>query len=121
MAWTAKDFVQELRDVEKLLQFNCAPVLQDSLLTALPKKIESSNAMMPSDYLTMLEAVSKSGLPEDKKTCLQDKLMTRAAAGQETAKGNKIVKSPQSLVSVAAYMTVAELQELMSGEITKAA
>lgn len=116
----SKRLVQELKDVEKLLGFNCAPVLQESLLNALLKKIDTSNVMLPSDYVTMLEAVSTSSLQEEKKTWVQNKLMARAVAGEEGAKGNKIVKSPQSLVSIAAYMTVDEMQQLMSGDITQA-
>ena len=120
MAWTAKDFVKELKDVEKLLAFKTAPVLQESLLGALLKKIECSNSMLPSDYVTMLEAVDESGLDEDKKTWLKDKLMERVAGEDANASGNKIIKSPQSLVNIAAYMTKAELSELMTGELTKA-
>ena len=120
MAWTAKDFVQELQDVEKLLAFKAAPVLQDSLLTALLKKIDSSNGMLPSDYVIMLDAVAKSGLDDAKKSWLQEKLMEKAASGEANAKGNKIVKSPQSLLNISAYLTESELQQLMTGEITKA-
>ena len=120
MAWTAKDFVAELGDVEKLLSFNAAQTLQDSLVTALLKKTSCSQGLMASDFVTMLEAVEKSSLDDEKKQWLKDKLMEKAASSQEGQSGTKIVKSPQSLTNVPAYLTKDELQQLMTGEISKA-
>ena len=120
MAWTAKDFVAELGDVEKLLSFNAAQTLQDSLVTALLKKTSCSQGLMASDFVTMLEAVEKSSLDDEKKQWMKDKLMEKAASSQEGQSGTKIVKSPQSLTNVPAYLTKDELQQLMTGEISKA-
>ena len=120
MAWTSEDFIKELQDVEKLLAFKSAPALQESLLVALLKKIDCSTNLLASDYVSMLEAITKSSLEDTKKQWLQDKIMERAAEGGEGSKGSKIVKSPQSLVNVPAYLTEAEIQQLLTGEITKA-
>ena len=120
MAWTSKDFIKELQDVEKLLALKSAPALQESLLVALLKKIDCSTNLLASDYVSMLEAITKSSLEDTKKQWLQDKIMERAAEGGEGSKGSKIVKSPQSLVNVPAYLTEAEIQQLLTGEITKA-
>lgn len=120
MAWTSKDFVNELKDVEKLLSFNAAPMLQDSLLGALLRKVDLTSQLMPSDFVIMLEAVDSSALEGDKKTKLKDELMRRAAENQQDSGGNQVVRKPQSLVNIVAYLTQKELEHLMTGEITLA-
>ena len=120
MAWTSKDFVNELKDVEKLLSYNPAPMLQESLIGALLKKVDLTAELMPSDFVVMMEAVENSALIDEKKKTLKDELMRRAALNQQSSVGNAVVKRPQSLVNIAAYLTKKDLEQLMSGDITLA-
>lgn len=118
MAWTSKDFVGELKDVERLLSFNAAPMLQDSLLGALVRKVDLTDHLMPSDFVTVMDAVEAQLWRVIKK--LKNELMRRAAANQQASGGNKVVRTPQSLVNMLAYLTKKELDHLMTGEIAMA-
>ena len=116
MAWNGTDFVKELGDIEKLLALNPNKGLQEGLVKALLTKCDHSQ-LAAGDYVAMLEKVDHSTLSDELKATLKDSLLLRASTGTTNEGSSAIVKTPQTLVNIPAYLTRAEMTEVVSGNL----
>ncbi|CAE7039003.1 unnamed protein product [Symbiodinium natans] len=113
MAWTSRDFCSELEECQKLLQYPSAQKLAEGLVKALFAKVDSSSDWMPSDFVVCLEAVEAGTLADNWKEHLRENLLSKASNSKDSQKGSKLVKNPQTVTCIHAYMTKSELEILM--------
>ena len=94
-----------------MLAFNPNKGLQEGLVKALLTKCDHSQ-LAAGDYVAMLEKVDHSTLSDELKATLKDSLLLRASTGTTNEGSSAIVKTPQTLVNIPAYLTRAEMTEL---------
>ncbi len=110
MDWSTKD-LKEIDDVAQLYALSACSTMATSMIASLAKKLSTAVSLRAGDYVSLMQHVDSSKLPEEQKLELQKTL------GQVA---NKLVKEPQSMPNVRAYLTQADWDALLQGDLDKA-
>ena len=91
-----------------------------SMIASLGKKLSTAVSLRAGDYVSLMKHVDGSKLPEEQKLELQKTLSQVASSNGQQSVANKLVKEPQSMTNVPAYLTQADWDVLLQGDLDKA-
>ena len=120
MDWSTKDFLKEIDDVAQLYAMSSCSTMATSMIASLGKKLSTAVSLRAGDYVSLMQHVDGSKLPEDQKLELQKTLGQVASSNGQQSVANKLVKEPQSMPNVPAYLTKADWDVLLQGDLDKA-
>ena len=120
MDWSTKDFLKEIDDVAQLYALSSCSSMATSMIASLGKKLSTAVSLRAGDYVSLMHHVDGSKLPEEQKLELQKTLSQVASSNGQQSVANKLVKEPQSMPNVPAYLTQADWDVLLQGDLDKA-
>ena len=120
MDWSTKDFLKEIDDVAQLYALSSCSSMATSMIASLGKKLSTAVSLRAGDYVSLMQHVDGSKLPEEQKLELQKTLGQVASSNGQQSVANKLVKEPQSMPNVPAYLTQADWDVLLQGDLDKA-
>ena len=120
MDWSTKDFLKEIDDVAQLYALSSCSSMATSMIASLGKKLSTAVSLRAGDYVSLMQHVDGSKLPEEQKLELQKTLSQVASSNGQQSVANKLVKEPQSMTNVPAYLTQADWDVLLQGDLDKA-
>ena len=120
MDWSTKDFLKEIDDVAQLYALSSCSSMATSMIASLGKKLSTAVSLRAGDYVSLMKHVDGSKLPEEQKLELQKTLSQVASSNGQQSVANKLVKEPQSMTNVPAYLTQADWDVLLQGDLDKA-
>ena len=105
MDWSTKDFLKEIDDVAQLYALSSCSSMATSMIASLGKKLSTAVSLRAGDYVFLMQHVDGSKLPEEQKLELQKTLGQVASSNGQQSVANKLVKGPQSMPNVPAYLS----------------
>ena len=120
MDWSTKDFLKEIDDLAQLYALSSCSTKATSMVASLGKKLSTAVSLRAGDYVSLMQHVDGSKLPEEQKLELQKTLGQVASSNGQLSMANKLVKEPQSMPDVPAYLTQADWDVLLHGDLDKA-
>ena len=106
MDWSTKDFLKEIDGVAQLYALSSCSSMASSMIASLGKK-------------SLMQHVDGSKLPEEQLE-LQKTLGQVASSNGQQSVANKLVKEPKGMPNVPAYLTQADWDVLLQGDLDKA-
>ena len=115
-SWDIADLVKEINDMELIAMRNRGSELLPRMKSALIAKMEGVQLISASNYVTLMDSLEKSSLPDTIKneleTCFEEK--TVASLEGPTRLQNK----PQSMTMPFNYLSQSEWQKILDGANT---
>ena len=118
--WSTKDFLKEIDDLAQLYALSSCSTMATSMVASLGKKLSTAVSLRAGDYVSLMQHVDGSKLPEEQKLELQKTLGQVASSNGQLSVANKLAKEPQSMPNVPAYLTQADWDVLLHGDLDKA-
>ena len=97
-----KDFLKEIDDVAQLYALSSCSSMATSMIASLGKKLSTAVSLRAGDYVSLMQHVDGSKLPEEQKLELQKTLGQVASSNGQQSVANKLVKEPQIMPNVPA-------------------
>ena len=89
MDWSTKDFLKEIDDVAQLYALSSCSSMATSMIASLGKKLSTAVSLRAGDYVSLMQHVDGSKLPEEQKPELQ-KTLGQAASSN----GHSLLETP---------------------------
>ena len=88
--WSTKDFLKEIDDLAQLYALSSCSTMATSMVASLGKKLSTAVSLRAGDYVSLMQHVDGSKLPEEQKLELQKTLGQVASSNGQLSVANKL-------------------------------